>query len=236
MRLLVVEDEATLAKAIAKGLSEEGYEVEVARTGEEAFFLVGSRVYDVALLDIMLPGRSGFEVLEALRRARNPTPVLCLTARDSIEDRVRGLDLGADDYLVKPFAFQELVARVRALLRRGRPGAEPLKLRCGDLDLDLVTRRARRGGREIDLGGREYELLEFLLRNQGRPLSRDEIMQGVWKEHRSPDLMTNVVDVHVKALREKLGDEVSSGRGLIRTIRGVGYEMRAPAPTEGRPA
>src|SRR5437879_3231972 len=124
MRLLVVEDEVKLAKAIAKGLLEEGYEVETAATGEEAFFLIGSRAYDVVLLDVMLPGRSGFEVLEAIRKARNPTPVLCLTARDSIEDRVRGLDLGADDYLVKPFAFQELVARVRALLRRGRAGTE----------------------------------------------------------------------------------------------------------------
>lgn len=229
MRLLVVEDEAKLAKAIAKGLGEKGYEVEIAATGEEAYFLVGSRTYDVVLLDIMLPGRSGFEVLDALRKARNATPVLCLTARDGVEDRVRGLDLGADDYLVKPFAFQELLARVRALLRRGRAGAEPLKLTCGDLDLDLVTRRARRGAQDIELSAREFALLEFLLRNQGRPLSREELMRAVWKEERSPELMTNVVDVTVKALREKLGEAAASPRSLIHTVRGVGYEMRAPA-------
>jgi two-component system copper resistance phosphate regulon response regulator CusR len=228
MKLLVVEDDAMLASSIAKGLAEEGFEVEIAATGEEAFFLVGSRVYDVVLLDIMLPGRSGFEVLEALRKARNATPVLCLTARDAVQDRVRGLNLGADDYLVKPFVFDELLARVRALLRRGRAGTEPLKLLCADLELDLMTRRARRAGREITLSAREYELLEFFLRNQGRPLTRDEIMQAVWKEQRSPDLMTNVVDVTVKTLRDRLGEEASSPTALIRTVRGVGYEMRAP--------
>ncbi len=234
MRVLVVEDEPKLRDALAKGLREEGYEVDPAATGEEGFFLAGSRVYDVVLLDILLPGRSGFEVLEALRKARNATPVLCLTARDGVEDRVRGLDLGADDYLVKPFAFAELLARIRALLRRGR-AAEPLRLHCGDLELDLVTRRVRRAGRDIDLTARELELLEYLLRNPGRPLAREEIMRDVWKEERPPELVTNVVDVTVKTLRKKLGEEVASPRSLIHTVRGTGYELRAPAPATGGP-
>ncbi len=229
MRLLIVEDEAKLARALERGLAEEGYEVDVATTGEDAFFGIASRVYDLVLLDVMLPGRSGLDVLEALRKNRNRTPVMFLTARDAIEDRVRGLDLGADDYLVKPFAFPELLARVRALLRRGQAAGEPVKLRCGDLELDLLTRRVRRAGRDVELTQREQALLEYLLRNQGRPLGRDELMQAVWKESRSPELMTNVVDVHVKTLREKLGEDASSPRCLIRTLRGVGYEMRAPS-------
>jgi DNA-binding response OmpR family regulator len=230
MRLLIVEDEPKLRRSLARGLEEEGYDVDAAGTGEEAFFLASSRVYDVVLLDVMLPGRSGFDVLAALRKARNPTPVLCLTARDGVDDRVRGLDLGADDYLVKPFAFPELLARIRALLRRGRAGAEPLRLQCGDLEVDLVTRRVRRAGREIELTAREFELLEFLLRGQGRPLAREEIMRAVWKEERSPELMTNVVDVYVKMVRQKLGEDGSAAAPpkLIHTVRGVGYEMRAP--------
>jgi two-component system copper resistance phosphate regulon response regulator CusR len=228
MRLLIVEDDPTLARSLERGLGEEGYDVEIAATGEDAFFLVGSRVYDLVLLDVMLPRRSGFEVLVALRKAKNATPVICVTARDAVADRVRGLDLGADDYLVKPFAFPELLARIRALIRRGHGGAEPLRLACGDLDLDLITRRVRRAGRDVELTARELSLLEFLLRNQGRALSREELMQHVWKESRSPELMTNVVDVTVKTLREKLGEAAAGPRALIRTVRGQGYEMRAP--------
>ncbi len=232
MKVLVVEDEPKLRHSLAKGLREEGYEVDAAATGEEAFFLVGSRIFDVVLLDVMLPGRSGFEVLEALRRARNPTPVICVTARDGVEDRVRGLDLGADDYLVKPFAFAELLARIRALLRRGR-GAEPLRLHFADVEVDLVTRRVRRAGRDVDLTARELELLEYLIRNPGRPLAREEILRDVWKEERRPELMTNVVDVTVKSLRKKLGEEVASPRSLIHTVRGTGYELRAPTAATG---
>jgi two-component system, OmpR family, copper resistance phosphate regulon response regulator CusR len=228
MRLLIVEDEVKLARSLERGLTEEGYEVDVALTGEDAFFRISSRTYDLVLLDIMLPGRSGFEVLEAIRKNKNATPVICVTARDAVEDRVRGLDLGADDYLVKPFAFPELLARIRARLRRGPDGGEPLKLRCGDVELDLLTRKVRRAGKEVELTARELALLECFLRNQGRPLSRDELMQTVWKEQRSPELMTNVVDVHVKTLREKIGEEAASPKSLIRTLRGVGYEMRAP--------
>jgi DNA-binding response OmpR family regulator len=229
VRLLIVEDEATLARALERGLAEEGYEVDVAATGEEGFALAGSRTYDLVLLDVMLPGRSGFELLETLRANRNTTPVICVTARDGVPDRVRGLDLGADDYLVKPFAFPELLARIRALIRRRQAGADPLVLRCADVELDLVSRKLRRAGREIELTARELAFLEYLLRNQRRPLSREELMREVWKEERPKDLMTNVVDVYVRTLREKLRDDATSPRALIRTLRGVGYEMRAPS-------
>lgn len=228
MRVLIVEDEAKLARTLKRGLEEEGYRVEVAGTGEDAFFLASTRVYDVILLDILLPGRSGFEILQTLRRSGNTTQVLCLTARDAVEDRVRGLDLGADDYMVKPFAFPELLARIRALARRGRSGAGSLRLVCQDVELDLVTRRASRAGRQIELTPREHELLEYLLRNQGRPLSREELLREVWKEERPLELRTNVVDVYVKALRRKLeGSDAQGLRRLIHTVRGVGYEVRA---------
>src|SRR6266511_3851635 len=166
MRILVVEDEAKVARALQEGLESEHYEVVVARTGEDGFFRANAEIFDLVVLDLMLPGRSGLEILQTLRQRHVETPVLILTARDGVEDRVLGLDLGADDYLVKPFALPELLARIRALLRRGRP-SDILRLKAADLEVDVVTRRATRGGHPLDLTAREFELLEYLLRHQG---------------------------------------------------------------------
>src|SRR6266478_5972164 len=174
LRILVVEDEAKVARALREGLQREHYEVSIARTGEDGFFQMTEQEFDLVILDIMLPKRDGFEVLKALRKQGKRTPVLVLTARDSLEDRVMGLNSGADDYLVKPFAFAELLARIRALLRRGRT-QDGLRLGVGDLDMDLVTRKVTRGGRSVDLTTREFELLEYLLRRQGQVVMRDTL-------------------------------------------------------------
>jgi DNA-binding response OmpR family regulator len=220
MRVLLVEDEAKVAKALKEGLTAEGYSVSVAGTGEEAFFVLTTQAFDLLLLDLMLPGRSGLEILAALRARDFRTPVLVLTAKDSIEDRVTGLDAGADDYLVKPFAFPELLARIRALLRRGRADRTS-KRRLADLELDPGTRRVTRGGEEIELTPKEFELLEYLMRYQGQTVSREMLARDVWQVSARATPMDNVIDVHIARLRKKMDDpfEVS----LLRTIRGVGF-------------
>ena len=227
MRVLVVEDERKLAQILALALQAEHYDVVVARTGEDGFFRANTEVFDLVVLDLMLPGRSGLEILEALRQRHIETPVMILTARDGVDDRVLGLDLGADDYLVKPFALPELLARIRALLRRGRP-SDTFRLKAGDLDLDLVTRRAVRGERLLDLTAREFELLEYLLRHQGHLVSREMLAREVWKEPRRATPLDNVIDVQMTRLRKKVDAE--GGTRLIHTVRGVGFVLREGEP------
>ncbi|NOS36157.1 MAG: response regulator [Deltaproteobacteria bacterium] len=220
MRILVVEDEKKVAGFIKRGLVEESYAVDVAYDGEQGQHLAESNEYDVILLDIMLPKKSGIEILRELRGKSIKTPVLLLTARDSVDDRVEGLDCGADDYLTKPFAFAELIARVRALMRRGEQGLSILQF--SDLSLDPATRRAKRGEREIELTVKEYALLEYFLRNPNRVLTRTMIAEHVW-DH-TFDSETNVVDVYLNHLRNKIDkdEEVK----LLHTVRGVGYVLR----------
>lgn len=227
MRVLVVEDERKLAEVLVSSLESEHYDVVIAKTGEDGFFRANAEAFDLVLLDLMLPGRSGLEILQALRKRQVHTPVLILTARDGIDDRVLGLDLGADDYLVKPFALPELLARIRAVLRRGRP-ADVLRLKAGDLDLDLVSRRATRGGRLLDLTVREFELLEYLLRHQGHVVSREMLAHDVWKEHRRATPIDNVIDVQMARLRKKV--DADSQDRLIHTMRGVGFVLREGEP------
>jgi DNA-binding response OmpR family regulator len=223
VKILIVEDEPKLASALRHGLEDEGYAVEVAGTGEEGFYLMHARPPDLLVLDIMLPNRDGFQILAELRRGAVETPVLLLTARDSVEDRVRGLDHGADDYMVKPFAFPELLARVRALLRRGAP-EKPKHLTLAGLEMDVATHTVRRDGMAIDLTAREYDLLEYLLRNQGTVVSRDTLAQEVWKETSRGDHIDNVIDVHMARLRRKIEDGYETK--LLHTVRGVGFILR----------
>ena len=227
MRILVVEDEQKVADALREGLEDERYDVVVERTGEGAFFRVNTETFDVVLLDLTLPGRDGLEILRALRQRRMETPVLVLTARDSLEDRVTGLDAGADDYLVKPFAFAELLARIRALVRRGRVADAP-KLAVGDLEMDLVTRKVVRGGRAVDLTVREFELLEFLMRYQSQVVSRETLARDVWKETARTTPLDNVIDVHIARLRRKV--DLEQNVKLIHTVRGVGFMLREGEP------
>jgi two-component system copper resistance phosphate regulon response regulator CusR len=227
MRILVVEDEQKVADALREGLEDERYDVVVERTGEGAFFRVNTETFDVVLLDLTLPGRDGLEILRALRKRRMETPVLVLTARDSLEDRVTGLDAGADDYLVKPFAFAELLARIRALVRRGRVAEAP-RLSVGDLEMDLVTRKVLRGGRQVDLTVREFELLEFLMRYQGQVVSRETLARDVWKETARTTPLDNVIDVHIARLRRKV--DLEQVVKLIHTVRGVGFMLREGEP------
>jgi DNA-binding response OmpR family regulator len=223
LRILVVEDEVKVARALREGLQREKYEVVVAPTGEEGFFLVNAEEFDLVILDLMLPGRDGLQVLSTLRKRGLQTPVLILTARDAIEDRVQGLDKGADDYLVKPFAFPELLARVRARLRRGR-GEQTPRLKLADLEMELATRKARRGGRELQLTGREFELLEYLLRHKEQIVSREMLARDVWKESARGTPLDNVMDVHINRLRRKVDEPF--GSKLIHTVRGVGFVLR----------
>ena len=223
MRILVVEDETKVARALREGLEREKYEVVVAPTGEEGFFLVNAQEFDVVTLDLMLPGRDGLEVLSTLRKRGLDTPVLILTARDAIGDRVQGLDSGADDYLVKPFAFPELLARIRARLRRGR-GDQSLRLRLADLELDLTPRKVRRAGQELQLTVREFELLEYLLRHKEEVVSREMLAREVWKETSRATTLDNVIDVHINRLRRKVDDPFDPK--LIHTVRGVGFVLR----------
>jgi DNA-binding response OmpR family regulator len=227
MRILVVEDEQKVADALREGLAGEGYEVVVERTGEGAFFRVSSETFDVVLLDLGLPGRDGLEVLRVLREGKLETPVLILTARDSLEDRVKGLDSGADDYLVKPFAFAELVARVRALGRRGRTAEAP-RLGVADLEMDRVSRKVTRGGRAVELTVREFELLEYLMRHPGPVVSREPLARDVWKETARTTPLDNVIDVHIARLRRKVDPEEAAK--LIHTVRGVGFVLREGEP------
>jgi two-component system, OmpR family, copper resistance phosphate regulon response regulator CusR len=227
-RVLVVEDEPKVARALREGLAGEGYDVVVALTGEDGFFRASSEPFDLLILDRMLPGREGLEVLRALRQKGHLAPVLVLTARDAVEDRVEGLDAGADDYMVKPFAFTELLARVRALVRRGR-GDQILRLVLADLVLDVPTRQVTRGGEAIDLTPREYELLEYLVRHRGTIVSREMLGRDVWKEPERGTPLDNVIDVHVTRLRKKVDQGFAVK--LIHTVRGVGFLVR-----EGEPA
>jgi two-component system, OmpR family, copper resistance phosphate regulon response regulator CusR len=227
VRILIVEDERKLAQVLESALRAEHYEVVLAATGEDGFFRANAESYDLVLLDVMLPGRNGLEILQTLRKRQVQTPVLVLTARDGLDDRVRGLDLGADDYLVKPFALSELLARIRALLRRGRP-AEILRLKAGDLELDLMSRRVTRAGRVLDLTTREFELLEYLLRHQRHVVSREMLAHDVWKEPRRGTPIDNVIDVQVARLRKKV--DVESHERLIHTVRGVGFVLRDGEP------
>jgi two-component system copper resistance phosphate regulon response regulator CusR len=221
MRVLLVEDERRLAQVVRRVLEEEGHNVDLAYDGEEAISLAVDGSYDVIVLDILLPKVNGVEVCRSLRRARVDVPVLMLTALDSVEDRVRGLDAGADDYLPKPFAFQELLARIRALGRRRVDPREPDRLQVGDLVLDLRRRRAEREGRNIELSPREFALLEFLMRNAGRVLSRTQILDHVWGYDFAPD--SNLVDVYIAYLRRKV--DKGHSRALIHTVRGHGYML-----------
>lgn len=227
MRVLIVEDDPKVAGAVQAGLTAEGCEVAVARTGEDGYFRATTEPFDIILLDIGLPGRSGLEILASLRARGLTMPVLVLTARDAVEDRVLGLDSGADDYLVKPFAFAELLARVRVLLRRGRP-EEALRVRLADLEVDPITRTARRGEQPIDLTSREFELLEYLVRRQGQIVSREMLARDVWKEPSRGTPIDNVIDVHITRLRRKV-DQGRASR-LIHTIRGVGFLVKEGAP------
>lgn len=223
MHILVIEDELKVAQAIRKGLESENYQVTVASTGEEGYFLATTRAFDLILLDLLLPGRSGLEILASLRKQKCQTPVLILTARDAVEDRVLGLDTGADDYVVKPFAFSELLARIRALTRRGRP-EQALRLRFADLEVDCVTKKVRRGKQEIELTAKEFDLLEYLLRNQGHIVSRDMLARDVWKVTSRATPLDNVIDVHIARLRKKL--DAPFRKKLLKTIRGVGFVLK----------
>jgi DNA-binding response OmpR family regulator len=223
MRVLVVEDEQKVASALKEGLEGEGYDVVVDGTGEAALFRLKTDPVDIILLDLLLPGRDGLHVLKTLRQQGFETPVLVLTARDTLADRVTGLDTGADDYLVKPFAFAEVVARMRALLRRGRTsGATRLSL--ADLEMDLVGRKVTRAGRKVELTLREFELLEYLLRYEGQVVSRGTLARDVWQEADRSSSLDNVIDVHIARLRRKVDAE--SPLKLIQTVRGVGFMLR----------
>jgi DNA-binding response OmpR family regulator len=227
VRVLIVEDERKIAQILVAALAAEHYDVVVARTGEDGFFRANAEAFDLVVLDVMLPGRSGLEILQTLRQRHIDTPVLMVTARDGVDDRVLGLDLGADDYLVKPFAIPELLARIRALLRRGRP-SEAFRLKAADLELDLVTRRAVRGERLLELTAREFELLEYLLRHQGHLVSREMLAREVWKEPRRATPLDNVIDVQMTRLRRKV--DADGGARLIHTVRGVGFVLREGEP------
>jgi len=227
MRILVVEDEAKIAKALEEGLVAEHYDVVVAATGEEGFYRLNSETFDLVVLDLMLPGRDGLEILTTLRSRSVETPVLILTAKDAVEDRVRGLNCGADDYLVKPFAFPELLARIRALLRRGRSD-QVLRLNFADLEMDLVTRKVTRGDRTLDLTEREFELLEYLLRHQSQVVSREMLARDVWKEGHRATPLDNLIDVYTTRLRKKVDQD--SPVKLIHTVRGVGFVLGEAAP------
>jgi DNA-binding response OmpR family regulator len=223
MRVLVVEDEKKVARALREGLEAEHYDVRVASSGEEGFFLANNELFDCVVLDLMLPHRDGLEILATVRKRGLQTPVLILTAKDTINDRVRGLDSGADDYLVKPFALPELLARIRALLRRGRTD-QVLKLQHEDLEMDLVTRKVARAGQSIELTVKEFEILEYLLRHVGRVISREMLTRHVWHVAARATPLDNVIDVSIARLRRKIDD--SFPVKLLQTVRGVGFVLR----------
>ncbi len=224
MKILVAEDEPKIGTYLQQGLSEAGFSVDRVENGSEALQRALDESYDLLILDVMMPGMEGWEVLRRVRGAGQAVPVLFLTARDRIEDRVRGLELGADDYLVKPFAFAELLARVRTLLRRGQASAVPTRLQVADLEVDLLKRRASRGGQRIDLTAKEFALLELLLRRQGEVLPKSLIASQVWDMNFDSD--TNVIEVAIRRLRAKIDDGFEPK--LIQTVRGMGYLLDAP--------
>jgi two-component system copper resistance phosphate regulon response regulator CusR len=224
MHILVIEDEPKVARALMEGLEAELYQVSVAVNGEEGYFLATTQAFDLIVLDLMLPGRNGIDILSALRQQGCQTPVLILTARDAIEERVLGLDTGADDYLVKPFAFPELLARIRALTRRGRT-EQVLRLKLADLEMDCVTRKVTRGEKPVELTGKEFDLLEYLLRHQGHVVSREMLARDVWKAIDRATPLDNVIDVHVTRLRQKI--DVPFKNKLLKTVRGVGFVLKA---------
>lgn len=221
MRLLIVEDEVKTGDYLRQGLQEAGYSTDLVRNGPDGLHLALTGDYDLIVLDVMLPGMDGWQILQTLRQTGKLMPVLFLTARDQVEDRVKGLELGADDYLVKPFAFSELLARLRTLLRRGRSGAEPTALKVADMELDLLRRRVTRAGKRIDLTAKEFALLELLLRRQGEVLPRSLIASQVWDMNFDSD--TNVVEVAIRRLRSKIDDPFETK--LLNTIRGMGYVL-----------
>lgn len=227
MRILVVEDEVKIARAIRRGLEHEGYATDVVTTGEEAILQATEHDYDVVVLDVRIPAPDGFAVCRQMRARNRWAPVLMLTARDSVEDRIRGLDAGADDYMVKPFSFGELLARLRALLRRA-PAERPATLRVGDVALDPAAHSVTRAGRPVELSAREFALLEFLMRHAGQILTRTVMLEHVWDYRYDGD--SNVVDVYIGYLRRKL--EQPFGAPMIRTVRGVGYILDATTVPE----
>ena len=224
MRVLLVEDEPQAAQVLAKGLREQAYAVDVASDGDKALFQVGTTDYDALILDVMLPRVDGFAVCRSIREAGNALPILMLTARDAVEARITGLDCGADDYLVKPYDFRELLARLRAVIRRGRQPVLPERFVVGTLTIDTRSRRALMRGQEVLLTTKEYALLEYLARRAGDVVSRSDIAEHVWDEHYDP--MSNVVDVYIQRLRRKL--DVPGRESLIRTRRGEGYQLTEP--------
>jgi two-component system copper resistance phosphate regulon response regulator CusR len=230
MRFLVVEDEKRIADFLQRGLESAGYAVDVAPDGRTAIDLVHATDYDLIILDMMLPDMDGLKVLEKVRNRKASPPVLILSARGTVDDRVKGLELGADDYLVKPFAFVELLARVRVLLRRGQP--TPERLQVGDLVLDCIRRRVTRAGENIELAPKEFSILEYMMRNRGRPLSRTMIVEHVWDM--DYDGLTNIVDVYIRHLRSKIDDKWPAK--LIHTVRGIGYMLDLPDRGAASPA
>ncbi len=224
MRLLLVEDDARIARFVVRGLQEQSYAVDAVANGDDALYQVEINDYDVVILDVMIPGKDGFATCRAIRAREKRMPILMLTARDAVDDRIQGLDSGADDYLTKPFEFGELLARLRALLRRPRE-LRPAQILVGDLELDTGSQTAKRGNRSISLTAKEYALLEFLARNANRVIGRAEIAEHVWDE--SFDPFSNLIEVYVNRLRRKLGEE--DGKPLLQTRRGSGYILCAPA-------
>jgi two-component system copper resistance phosphate regulon response regulator CusR len=222
MHILVIEDQRKIAHALREGLQAHDYSVSLASTGEEGFYLLSSQEFDLVILDLMLPGRDGIDILKTIRRAGKRLPVIILTARDTVEDRVIGLETGADDYLIKPFAFPELLARIRAQLRRTNY-SNSTELKAGDLKMDLVAHRVSRAGQPLELTAREFSLLEYLLRNSGQVVSREMLARDVWQETDRVTPLDNVIDVHVARLRRKLDDPFPVK--LLKTVRGVGFVL-----------
>lgn len=227
MNILIIEDEKKVAKAIKEGLEREHFSANIAYNGEEGFFQINSNTFDLVILDLNLPGRDGIEVLKTLRQKGVTIPVLILTARDSVESRVVGLESGADDYLVKPFAFPELIARIRALLRRGK-SEHDTHLMLGDLEMDLLARKVVRNRQQIQLTSREFELLEYFLKNKNKIVSREMLSKDVWKEIVRATPLDNVIDVHVTHLRKKIDDPFPVK--LLHTLRGVGFILSDHTP------
>jgi heavy metal response regulator len=222
MRILVIEDEKRIQDFLSRGLESAGYAVDVAGDGNTGIDLIHNTEYDLIILDLMLPDTDGLSVLEKIRNRKTSPPVLILSARDAVDDRVKGLELGADDYLTKPFAFVELLARVRALLRRGQP--TPERLQVGELALDCIRRKVTRNNENIELAPKEFSILEYMMRNRGRPLSRTMIVEHVWDM--DYDGLTNIVDVYIRHLRSKIDDKWPLK--MIQTVRGIGYMLDAP--------